>query len=173
MMPKNCRITSSFLESWRSTTSICGDSDELLIYNNYEIRGQLKMESLIQLQGMIETLSFANGLASQYIKLRKYHRSFLESGEFWRRSKTRFDAQGRVDTTLMSNLRIMRRTLINQISKRCNESKEAISRVVHALLSRSIFVKYLEEGKIQMAKQYSQRAFIQILWSQQNNIQIF
>ena len=60
---------------------------------------------------------------------------------------TRFDAQGRVDTTLMSNLRIMRRTLINQISKRCDKSKETITSVVHSLLSRSIFIKYLEERK--------------------------
>ena len=108
------------------------------------------MESLIRTAGMIETLSFANGLASQYIKLRNIIVLFLlKVANFGAGVKLRFDAQGRVDTTLMSNLRIMRRTLINQISKRCNESKEAISRVVHALLSRSIFVKYLEErGKI-------------------------
>ena len=60
---------------------------------------------------------------------------------------TRFDAQSRVDATLMSNLRIMRRTLINQISKRCDKSKETITSVVHSLLSRSIFIKYLEERK--------------------------
>ena len=60
---------------------------------------------------------------------------------------TRFDTQRRVDTTLMSNLRIMRRTLIKQISKRCNKSKETITSVVHSLLSRSIFIKYLEERK--------------------------
>ena len=47
----------------------------------------------------------------------------------------------------MSNLRIMRKTLINQISKRCDKSKETIASVVHALLSRSIFIKYLEERK--------------------------
>ena len=60
---------------------------------------------------------------------------------------TRFDVQSRVDSTLMSNLRIMRRTLINQISKRCDTSKETITGVVHALLNRSIFIKYLEERK--------------------------
>ena len=47
----------------------------------------------------------------------------------------------------MSNLRIMRKTLISQISKRCNESKETITSIVHSLLSRSIFIKYLEERK--------------------------
>ena len=47
----------------------------------------------------------------------------------------------------MSNLRVMRRTLITQISQRCDKSKETITSVVHSLLSRSIFIKYLEERK--------------------------
>lgn len=121
--------------------------DEILIYNNYETPQAVKGGNLDPTVGIIETLSLADGLASQRIALQKYHRSMLESGEYWRQSTTRFDTQGRVDTTLMSNLRTMRRTLINQISKRCNESKETITSVVHALLSRSIFVKYLEERK--------------------------
>ena len=97
--------------------------------------------------GIIETLSLTDGLVSQQLALKKYHRSLLESGEYWRESMTRFNAQNRVDATLISNLRIMRRTLINQISKRCDKSKEIITGVVHALLSRSIFIKYLEERK--------------------------
>lgn len=91
--------------------------DEILIYNNYEAPQTVEGGNLDPTAGIIETLSLANGLASQRLALQKYHRSMLESGEYWRQSMTRFDAQGRVDTTLMSNLRIMRRTLINQISK--------------------------------------------------------
>ena len=121
--------------------------DEILIYNNYKAPQAVDGKDLDPTVGIIETLSLAGGLASQRIALQKYHRSLLESGEFWRQSKTRFDTQGRVDTTLMSNLRIMRRTLIKQIGKRCDESKETITSVVHELLSRSIFVKYLEERK--------------------------
>jgi type I restriction-modification system DNA methylase subunit len=121
--------------------------DEILIYNNYKAPQSVDGRDLDPTVGIIETLSLADGLASQRITLQKYHRSLLECGEFWRQSKTRFNTQGRVDTTLMSNLRIMRRTLIKQISKRCDESKETITSVVHALLSRSIFVKYLEERK--------------------------
>ena len=121
--------------------------DEILIYNNYEAPQTVEDGNLDPTAGIIETLSLANGLASQRLALQKYHRSMLESGEYWRQSMTRFDAQGRVDTTLMSNLRIMRRTLINQISKRCDKSKEIITSVVHSLLSRSIFIKYLEERK--------------------------
>lgn len=121
--------------------------DELLIYNNYiapqkNINGELDPNVAI-----IEVLSLTEGITSQYASLQKYRRSLLESGEYWRKSKQRFDVHTRVDSTLMLNLRIMRRTLINQISKRTNEKKEKIVSVVHALLSRSIFVKYLEERK--------------------------
>ena len=121
--------------------------DEVLIYNNYEAPQALEAGNLDPTAGIIETLSLTDGLASQRLALQKYHRSLLESGEYWRQNETRFDIQGRVDTTLMSNLRIMRKTLISQISKKCNESKETITSIVHSLLSRSIFIKYLEERK--------------------------
>lgn len=121
--------------------------DEVLIYNNYEAPQALEAGNLDPTAGIIETLSLTDGLASQRLALQNYHRSLLESGEYWRQNETRFDIQGRVDTTLMSNLRIMRKTLISQISKRCNESKETITSIVHSLLSRSIFIKYLEERK--------------------------
>lgn len=121
--------------------------DEVLIYNNYEAPQALEAGNLDPTAGIIETLSLTDGLASQRLALQKYHRSVLESGEYWRQNETRFDIQGRVDTTLMSNLRIMRKTLLSQISKRCNESKETITSIVHSLLSRSIFIKYLEERK--------------------------
>ena len=121
--------------------------DEILIYNNYETPQVIENGNLDPNAGIIETLNLTNGLASQQLALKKYHRSLLESGEYWRQSMTRFDVQSRVDSTLMSNLRIMRRTLINQISKRCDTSKETITGVVHALLNRSIFIKYLEERK--------------------------
>lgn len=121
--------------------------DEILIYNNYVTPQATENGNLSPTAGIIETLSLTNGLASQRLALQKYHRSLLESGEYWRQSTIRFDIQSRVDATLMSNLRTMRRTLINQISKRCNKSKETITSIVHSLLSRSIFIKYLEERK--------------------------
>lgn len=121
--------------------------DEILIYNNYQAPQAVEGGDLDPTAGIIETLSLIDGVASQRAALQKYHRSLLESGEYWRRSRVRFDVKSRVDTTLMSNLRIMRRTLIHQISKRCDESKETITSVVHSLLSRSIFIKYLEERK--------------------------
>lgn len=144
--------------------------DEILIYNNYEAPRTIEGGNLDPNAGIIETLSLAGGLAAQRLALQKYHRSLLESGEYWRQSMTRFDAQGRVDATLMSNLRIMRRTLVNQISKRCDKSKETITSVVHSLLSRSIFIKYLEERKDSNGKQYFLKVFIPIFWIRRNSI---
>ena len=83
--------------------------DELLIYNNYETPRAAEKGKLDPTAGIIETLSIVDGLATQSSALLKYHRSLLESGEYWRQSGARFNVQGRVDTTLISNLRIMRR----------------------------------------------------------------
>lgn len=138
--------------------------DEILIYNNYQTPQAVENGNLDPTAGIIETLNLTNGLASQQIALRKYHRSLLESGEYWRQSVTRFDSQSRVDATLMSNLRIMRRTLINQISKRCDKSKEIITSVVHSLLSRSIFIKYLEERKDSNGKTVFPQGFYSIFF---------
>lgn len=74
----------------------------------------------------------------------------LESGEYWRRAEGRFNVNTRIDTTLMNNLRVMRRRLITRIKSRVNNvqiSTENIVSIVHGLLSRSILIKYLEERK--------------------------
>lgn len=118
--------------------------DEILIYNNYVIPS-IEDNVLKTDAGIIETLKTAEVIASNFAKLREYHRSLLESGEYWRKSKNRFDIQGRVDSTLISNLRIMRKALIAQISSRSNLVNKDIINIVHSLLSRSIFIKYLEE----------------------------
>lgn len=121
--------------------------DQIIIYNNYEAPDFLKNGSLNPEVGIIETLSIVDGLASQHVALKKYHRSLLESGEYWRQFSKRFDAQKRVDATLMLNLKIMRKTLIKQLSDHCGENKDTITSIVHSLLSRSIFIKYLEERR--------------------------
>lgn len=50
----------------------------------------------------------------------------------------------------MNNLRVMRRELIHNIRKRISIkelSDEQLFSIVHALLGRSILIKYLEERK--------------------------
>ena len=122
---------------------------ELKIFNNYKTPQNVD-GSLNPNAGLIDTISLITDLETQRQKLQPYNRSLLESGEYWRRCKERFDVGTRIDTTLMNNLKAMRRKLINMIKLRIPEdswgSVNYVS-IVHSLLSRSILIKYLEERK--------------------------
>ncbi|WP_326975236.1 HsdM family class I SAM-dependent methyltransferase [Caproicibacter sp. BJN0012] len=123
--------------------------DELKIFNNYKTPRK-KDGSLDPKAGLIRTIKLATDLESQRQQLIHYNRIQLESGDFWRTSNIRFDSKARVDVTLMNNLKIMRRTLIQKINKRLNKEQQKninVISIVHALLSRSILIKYLEERK--------------------------
>lgn len=122
---------------------------ELKIYNNYQTP-QKKDGTLDPEAGLIDTISLITDLETQRQKLAPYNRMLLESGEYWRRAEGRFNVNTRIDTTLMNNLRVMRRRLITRIKSRTNSvqiSTENIVSIVHGLLSRSILIKYLEERK--------------------------
>ncbi|WP_283608361.1 HsdM family class I SAM-dependent methyltransferase [Faecalispora anaeroviscerum] len=122
--------------------------DQLLIYNNYaspkEKDGKLDPE-----KGLIETVNLVKKLEAQR-KLQKYNRLELESGEYWRKNNERFNIQNRVDTTLINNLKFMRKSLLDRINNKVPADKrQQINPVaiVHGLLGRSILIKYLEERK--------------------------
>lgn len=123
--------------------------DQLMIYNNYELPREID-GSLDPNAGFIETIKLVTDLENQRHKLQRYNRSLLETGEYWRTSNVRFDSKTRVDSTLMLNLKVMRKTLINRIRSRLTEKQKNsvnVIAIVHALLSRSILIKYLEERK--------------------------
>lgn len=122
---------------------------ELKIYNNYQTPKK-KDGSLDPEAGLIDTISLLSDLETQRRELAPYSRVLLESGEYWRRVEGRFNINTRIDTTLMNNLRVMRRRLITRIKSRANNVQiptENIVSIVHGLLSRSILIKYLEERK--------------------------
>lgn len=122
---------------------------ELKIYNNYETPKK-KDGSLDPEAGLIDTINLLTKLEDQRQKLAPYNRMLLESGEYWRRTEGRFSINTRIDTTLMNNLRVMRKRLITRIKSRTNNIQttlENIVSIVHGLLSRSILIKYLEERK--------------------------
>ena len=122
---------------------------ELKIYNNYQTPKK-KDGSLDPEAGLIDTISLLTNLETQRRELAPYNRTLLESGEYWRRTEGRFNINTRIDTTLMNNLRVMRRRLITRIKARettAQISTENIVSIVHGLLSRSILIKYLEERK--------------------------
>lgn len=122
---------------------------ELKIYNNYQTPKK-KDGTLDPEAGLIDTISLLTDLETQRQELAPYKRMLLESGEYWRRAEGRFNINTRIDTTLMSNLRVMRRRLITRIKSRTYDisiTEENIVSIVHGLLSRSILIKYLEERK--------------------------
>lgn len=122
---------------------------ELKIYNNYQTPKK-KDGSLDPEAGIIDTISLLSDLETQRRELAPYNRMLLESGEYWRRVEGRFNINTRIDTTLMNNLRVMRRRLITRIKSRVHDtqiSAENVISIVHGLLSRSILIKYLEERK--------------------------
>lgn len=101
--------------------------------------------------GLVDAIETINALETER-QLLQYHRLRLETGEFWREHAAdyRFDTKNRVDTTLMNNLRFMRRILVGDIRKRYSPKElgdEKLTSIVHALLGRSILIKYLEERK--------------------------
>ena len=123
--------------------------DELKVFNNYE-SPRRKNGTLDPEAGLIDTISLLTDLETQRRNMLQYNRSLLESGDYWRTSKVRFDTKSRVDTTLMSNLKTIRKALINQIKLRLTDEQIAsikVIQIVHGLLSRSILIQYLEERK--------------------------
>ena len=122
---------------------------EIKIYNNYQTPRK-KDGSLDAEVGLIETIDLLTDLETQRKRLNPYNRISLESGDYWRRVEGRFNINTRIDSTLMNNLRVMRKRLISRIKARefnLQISSENIVSIVHGLLSRSILIKYLEERK--------------------------
>lgn len=130
--------------------------DQLLVYNNYDIPAKCdefgKFNNNI---GLFEKVLQVNELAAQRDQLKQFHRTQIETGEFWRVNNKRFNINTRVDTTLMNNLKAIRKTLLINIKSRAQDNNIAhintalqdkeYSEVVHSLLGRSILIKYLEE----------------------------
>jgi hypothetical protein len=117
---------------------------QVRIYNTYDPPVELD-ESSDYSAGLIETLNVFSETADDRQRLLAYHRREFESGRYWQRNKSRFDPRTRADHTLLENLKIVRRGLIESLSKKL--SRDIASSIVNSLLGRSIFVKYLEDRK--------------------------
>lgn len=93
--------------------------DQLLVYNNYDPPSPRRPDGTYDNEaGLFRRISLVSDLEEQRIELLKYHRTQIETGEFWRRHSDRFNLNSRVDTTLMENLKAIRRALLLQIRKR-------------------------------------------------------
>lgn len=109
----------------------------VLIYNAYEppkfSDGELDYKA-----GFIEELKIYIQAETEIKKRNKYHSSELVTGRYWQKHSERFNKEKRVYQTLLNNLESISTKLIG----------EGLSPdIVHSLLSRSIFIKYLEDRK--------------------------
>ena len=110
--------------------------DVVLIYNAYEQPKTLTNKQLDDQAGFIEELELFVRAKSEFDKLKKYRSSELLTGNYWQKYSKYFDDKKRVYQTLLDNLEFMRDQLI---------AKGLPIDVVHNLLIRSIFIKYLED----------------------------
>ena len=123
--------------------------DQILVYDNYtpptSRNENGEYDNSIGLFTQIEKVS---DLESQRQELLRFHRAQIETGELWKQNNERFNADTRVDNTLMNNLRAIRKFLLKSIMGR-DISKEIGDQlrceIVHSLLGRSILIEYLEE----------------------------
>ena len=110
--------------------------DVILIYNAYEQPKTLPNEKLDDEAGFIEELELFVKAKNEFDKLKKYRSSELLTGNYWQKYSKHFNDKNRVYQTLLDNLEFMRSQLLK---------KGLPPEVVHNLLTRSIFIKYLED----------------------------
>lgn len=112
--------------------------DVVLIYNSYE-KPRFSDNGLLDYHaGFIEELKLFIDAKKELDNLKKYRSSELLTGSYWQKYSEQFHNKERVYQTLLDNLEFMRNKLI---------SKGLRPDVVHDLLTRSIFIKYLEDRK--------------------------
>lgn len=113
---------------------------QVLIFNAYEPPTEAQIDEDYQ-TGLIEALN----VYAESELFRQYHRQEFESGRFWQTHRKRFDPKKRADQTLLQNLKLMRNQLLADIVNKVTLSIGL--EIVHSLLGRSIFLKYLEDRR--------------------------
>lgn len=113
---------------------------EVRIYTSYESPKIKKgTNHLDDTAGLIDIIKFV-GIAEHWRQeLSKYNREELLTGRFWECNKERFKPGARVERTLLANLAEIRQRLIN--------NNNLSAQLVHRLLGRTIFIKYLQDRK--------------------------
>ncbi|MBK7199943.1 N-6 DNA methylase [Candidatus Amarolinea dominans] len=95
--------------------------------------------------GLIDSLDIYSAAEGERRRLLAYRRSELESGRYWQVNRDRFDPKQQAHYTLLNHLKITRRKLLSLLSESMPAATAA--EIVHSLLGRSIFIKYLEDRR--------------------------
>ncbi len=103
-------------------------------------------------------LELLRDLAKTSAEIQKFHRDNIESGRVF--GDTRFgDLNNRADKALIRDLKIVRKELINAGLSRDNV------RFAHALIGRSIFIRYLEDRGVLTEKYFQKVAGQKAGWT--------
>jgi hypothetical protein len=88
--------------------------------------------------GLIDELNIFSQIEDERKALKKYERAEFETGNYWRRNIDIFKTNKGIFRMLLKNLDYMRRKLINS---------GLSPKIVHSILIRAIFIKYLEDRR--------------------------
>lgn len=104
-------------------------------------------------------------------KWQDFSRAEVESGRLFQTKPKNFRADDRVDQWLLRNLRLLRRKLI--------ENDPQKQEHVHALIGRSIFIRYLEDRGVLVKKYFNinpgrkYSSYVDVLKSKEDTYQLF
>jgi type I restriction-modification system DNA methylase subunit len=133
---------------------------KVLVYSSYAKPKEHSPGCLDDQAGLVEELNLLAEVEAERKKLLAYHRSEIETGRFWHNRSSDFKRETRVFTTLLNNLKHMRQKLCQM---------ELDVQIVHQLLGRVIFIKYLEDRKDDKAYNVFPKNFFQEFLSGANS----
>jgi len=107
---------------------------EIRVYNAYQ--KPLKPDEWLLTDRWLKRIQSLTELA----ELSEFSRAQVESGQLFQQRSGTFDRQNRVDHWLLRNLRLLR--------QRLEGTNRARREYVHALIGRSIFIRYLEDRRV-------------------------
>lgn len=112
---------------------------ELRVYSAYQTPVRSPEEWRAE-KRWLESVKTTTQVAEAVVALREFSRPAIESGHLFRKMNKVFDRENRVDQWLLKNLRALRKEL---------EALQGAKReFIHALIGRSIFIRYLEDREI-------------------------
>ena len=109
---------------------------------------------------------------TEIVELSEFARPQVESGQLFQQRSKDFDRQNRVDQWLLKNLRLLRQRL-----EGANREKREYA---HALIGRSIFIRYLEDRKVLVEDYFTDidgsreyQSYTDVLVSKEDTYQLF
>ena len=112
----------------------------VLVYNNL-VPPKSADPTVLKLDdkaGLIRELKVFSDFTEEINEIKQFERAELETGNYWRRNVEIFQSDNSVFRMLLNNLDVMRMELL---------TSGLSQSLVHSLLVRSIFVKYLEDRR--------------------------